>query len=79
MDLYYGLSEWDFLCEGFLLTFTFKDHWQDIVDDVLQAIKAAIFKIPQEPMEVLQREWVTQLSCTLECYNINVEEDDEDP
>jgi len=30
-------------------------------------------------MEVLQPEWATRLSCVLECYNVNVEEDDEDP
>jgi len=30
-------------------------------------------------MEVLQPEWVTQLSYALECYNVNIEEDDEDP
>ena len=30
-------------------------------------------------MEVLQLEWATQLSYMLECYNVNVEEDDEDP
>ena len=30
-------------------------------------------------MKVLQLEWATQFSCALECYNINVEEDDEDP
>lgn len=29
-------------------------------------------------MEVLQLEWATQLSCALECYNVNIE-DDEDP
>lgn len=28
---------------------------------------------------MLQPEWVTQLSYTLECYNVNIEEDDEDP
>ena len=26
-----------------------------------------------------QPEWVTQMSCALECYNVNVEEDNEDP
>ena len=77
--LHHGMSEWDILHEGFLLTFMFEDHGWDIVDDALEAVKAAIFKIPQEPMEVLQPEWTTQLSCTLECYNVNIEEDDEYP
>lgn len=78
-ELRHGMSEWDILCELFLLTFTFKDHWWDTVDDVLQAVKVVIFKIPQEAMEELQSEWVTQLSCALERYNVNIEENDEDP
>jgi len=28
-------------------------------------------------MEELQPKWATLLSCTLECYNVSVEEDDE--
>ena len=57
-ELCHGKSEWDILCEGFLLTFTFEDRWSNTVDDALQVVKATIFKIPQEPMEVLQPEWV---------------------
>jgi len=34
-ELRHGTSEWDILHEGFLLTFTFEDHWWDTVDDVL--------------------------------------------
>ena len=77
-ELRHGTSEWDNLHEGFLLTFTFEDHWWDTINDALQSVKAAIFKIPQEPIEVLKPEWTTQLSCTLECYNVNTEEDNED-
>jgi len=57
----------------------FEDHWLDTVDDALQTVKAAIFKILQEPLGVLQPEGATQLSSVLEGYNVNVEEDDEDP
>ena len=52
-ELRHGMSEWDIFREGFLLTFTFEDRWWDTVDNALQVVKAAIFKIPQEPMEVL--------------------------
>lgn len=72
-ELCHGMSEWDILREGFLLTFTFEDHWWDTVDDALQAVKATIFKMPQEPIKLIQPEWATQLSCVLECYNINTE------
>ena len=30
-------------------------------------------------MEALQSEWETQMSCMLECYNVNIKEEDEDP
>jgi len=63
----------------FLLTFTFEDHWSDTVDDTLQVIKATIFKTPQEPWELVQSAWKTQLSGALECYNIQAEEDDDNP
>ena len=66
-------------CEVFLLTFTFEDCWWDTVDDALQVLKVVIFKIPHEPMEVLQLEWATQLRYALECYNVNIEEDNKDP
>lgn len=78
-ELHHGAGEWDVLCEGFLLTFIFECCWSDTVDDVLQVVKATIFKKPQEPMEVLQPEWAVQLSSALACYNVNVEVDDEDP
>lgn len=77
--LYHGMSEWDILRKRFLLTFTFEDRWWDTVDDVLQAVKTTIFEIPQEPIELIQPEWATQMSYALECYNVNTEEDDKDP
>jgi len=46
IELHHGMSEWDILHEEFILTFMFEDHWWDTVDDVLQEIKATIFKIP---------------------------------
>ena len=79
IKLQHGTSEWDVFRKGFLLTFTFEYRWSDTVDDALQAIKVTIFKIPQGPMGELQLEWAMQSSSALECYNVNVEEDDEDP
>lgn len=75
--LRHGTSEWDILHEGFLLTFTFEDRWWDIVDDALQVVKTVIFRTPQRPMEEVQPKWATQLHHMLECYIINVEEEDE--
>ena len=67
------------MCEGFLLKFSSEELWADTVDDVLQAVKAAIFKIPQEPWEIVQLEWSPQLSQALECYNVQAKDDDDDP
>jgi len=53
MELHCGMSEWDILREGFLLTLMFEDCWWNIVDDTLQVVKETIFKIPQKPMKVL--------------------------
>lgn len=74
--LRHGTSEWDILHEGFLKTFMFQDEWMDIVDDALKAVKAAIFRNPREPEEVAQMEWAQQLSQALQCYNVQVEDDD---
>lgn len=62
-----------------MLTFTFEDPWSDTIDDAMQAVKVAIFKIPQEPQEVFQPAWEAQLTHALEFYNIQVEEDDDNP
>jgi len=77
-ELCHGTSEWNMLREGFLLTFMFEDPWWDTIDDALHAVKEAIFKITQEPIERIHLEWATQVSCTMECYNVIIEEDDED-
>jgi len=77
-ELHHGTSDWDILHQSFLLTFKFGDHWWDTIDDTLQVIKVAIFKIPHELIELIQPEWATKLSCTLESYNVKTEEDDED-
>ena len=77
-ELYHGTSEWDILCEGFIMTFNFEDKF-DCIDKVLQEVKAAIFKIPRDHLELIQPDRNTQLSHVLECYNLTVEEEDEDP
>ena len=60
------------------MTFNFEDGG-DSIDEALQEVKAVIFRMPQESVETIHPEWVAQLSCALECYNIIVDEEDEDP
>ena len=43
-ELLHGTGEWDILREGFIMTFNFEDEF-DCIDEVLQEVKAAIFKI----------------------------------
>lgn len=59
------------------MTFSFEDEWGSI-DEALQEVKATIFRIPQELVESILSKWATQLSCELECYNVIVEEEDDD-
>jgi len=44
-ELHHRTGEWDVLCEGFVMTFSFEDEW-DNIDEALQEVKAAIFRIP---------------------------------
>ena len=61
-----------------MMTFSFEDEF-DNIDEVLQEVKATIFRIPQDPLGLTQPEHATQLSHVLECYNVIVEEEDKDP
>ena len=42
--LCHGTGKWDILREGFMMTFSFKDGF-DSIDEVLQEVKASIFRI----------------------------------
>ena len=72
MEIYHGTTQWDVLNEGFLLTFSFEDGF-DGIDEVLQEVKAAIFRIMQDPLDLIQPEVATQLSHVLECHNVTAE------
>ncbi len=76
-NLHHGIGEWDILCEGFMMTFSFGDGF-DSIDEALQEVKATIFRIPQDPLYLIQIEWATQLNHALECYNVTTEDEDED-
>jgi len=78
-ELQHGIGKWNILREGFLTTFLFEDQWMDTVDDALQLIKATIFITPLEPAEVVPSNWSRQLSQALACYNVQIEDDEDDP
>lgn len=60
------------------MTFSFEDGF-DCINKVLQEVKATIFRISQDPLDLIQPDWTTQLSHVLECYNVTAEEEYEDP
>lgn len=77
-ELCHSTAEWDVLREGFVRTFSFEDVFESI-DEALQEVKAAIFRISQDPLELVQLDWSTQLRHALECCNTIAEAEDEDP
>jgi len=44
IELWHGTGEWDILCEGFIMTFSFEGRF-DCIDEVLQEVNATIFRI----------------------------------
>ena len=48
------------------------------IDEAPQEVKVAIFRILQDPLDLIHPEWDTQLSHVLECYNVTTEEEHED-
>ena len=77
-ELHHGTKEWDILRQEFLMTFNFEDGFE-CIEEALQEVKATIFKIPQDPLDLIQLDWSTQLCHALECYNVTAEEKEEDP
>jgi len=78
MKLRHGTVGWDILRESFLLNFSFEDGFESI-DEALQEIKASIFRTLKEPVKWTQPDWSTQLHHVLECYNVTIEEEEDDP
>jgi len=57
-ELPHGTKEWDILCEGFIMTFTF-EYGFDCIGEVLKEVKAVIFRIPHDPLDLIQPDWTT--------------------
>ena len=76
--LRHGTCERDIIREGFMMTFSFEDMF-DCIEEALHEVKSTIFRIPHDPVDLAQPEWATQMSCTLECYNVIAKDEDEDP
>lgn len=64
-ELRHGTGESDILCKGFIMKFNFKDGFE-YINKALQEVKAATFRIPKDPLDLIQPDWTTQLSHVLE-------------
>jgi len=60
-ELCHVIGEWYILHKGFIMTFSFEDGF-DCIDEALQEVKATIFRIPQDPLDLIQPKWAAQLS-----------------
>jgi len=58
MKLLHGTTKWDILRETFSLNFIFEDGFE-CIDEVIQEIKEAIFRMPKEAIEWAQPDWST--------------------
>jgi len=77
-ELRHSIVKWDIIREGFLMPFSFEDGLER-TDKAVQKVKETTFKIPQDPLELIQSYWSTQPCHALECYIVNAEGDDEVP
>ena len=58
VELHHGIGKWDILHNGFIMTFSFEEGF-DCIDEALQEVKAMIFRIPQDPLDLIQPDWTT--------------------
>jgi len=59
IELRHGTGEWDILREGFIMTFNFEKDF-DCIYKALQEVKETIFRILQDPLDLIQPDWTTQ-------------------
>jgi len=52
IDIRHGTGEWDILREGFMMKFSFEGGF-DSIEEALKEVKAAIFRIPQDPLDLM--------------------------
>lgn len=57
-ELCHDIEVWDILRQGFLMTFNFEDGFK-CIDKELQEVKLEIFRIPQDPLDLIQPDWST--------------------
>lgn len=59
------------------MTFSFEYSFE-CINEALQEVNTMIFIILQDPLDLIQPDWTTQMCHTLEWYNVTTEEEDKD-
>lgn len=59
IELRRGTEQWDILQRGLLMTFNFEDGFE-CIDEALQEFKAVIFRVLQDPLDLIQLNYTTQ-------------------
>lgn len=54
------------------------EDWFTCINEELQEIKVETFQTPIDPITRVQLDWCRQLQNAIECYNVTMEEDDQD-
>lgn len=60
------------------MTFSFEDGFESI-NEAMEEVKEEIFRVLWDPLDLIQLDWTTQQSHTLDFYNVTFEEEDKDP
>ena len=78
-ELRHGTTKlWDILRIDFLLTFNFEDGFE-CIGEAFQEAKTVRFRTSNESIEWAPSDWSIQPQHVLECYNVIVEEEEEEP
>lgn len=51
--LHHGTEEWDILQQELLMKFSFEDGFESFNEE-LQEVKETIFRVPQDPLDLIQ-------------------------
>jgi hypothetical protein len=76
-ELCFVTTDWYGMTQNFIATFLFESQYPT-VDQALQIIRQKVFEeAPNPPLDQEKDEWTVPLQQLQECYNINVDEDDD--
>ena len=65
IEIFHDTNEWDILRQGLMMTFRFEYGFK-CINEALQEDKIVIFRVPQDPLDLIQLDWTT--SCAM-CWS----------